>query len=116
MVLASGDRLFEPEVQGPHNMQNQERIYQSHPNFKYALKTTVKSITGGKVVYADSAGAEKSVQADSIVIWSGLKPLMDEAEKFFGTADEVHLVGDCTGKNGTLQKTIRSAFFMASQV
>jgi len=115
-VLASGDRLFEPEVQGPHNMQNQERIYQSHPNFSYELKTTVKSISGGKVAYMDSKGAEKSIRADSIVIWAGLKPMMDEAEKFFGTADEVHLVGDCTGKNGTLQKTIRSAFFMASQV
>jgi len=115
-VLASGDRLFEPEVQGPHNMQNQERIYQSHPNFSYALKTTVKSISGGKVVYVDSTGAEKSVQADSIVIWAGLKPMMDEAEKFIGSADEVLLLGDCTGKNGTLQKTIRSAFFVASQV
>jgi len=115
-VLAGGDRLFEAEVQGPHNMQNQESIYQSHPNFSYALKSTVKSISGGKVVYTDSTGAEKSVQADTIVIWAGLKPRMDEAEKFFGSADEVHLLGDCTGKNGHLQKTIRSAFFAASQV
>jgi hypothetical protein len=41
---------------------------------------------------------------------------MDEAEKFFGSADQVLLLGDCTGTNGTLQKTTRSAFFVASQV
>jgi hypothetical protein len=61
-------------------------------------------------------GSEKSVQADSVVIYAGLKPTMDEAMKFEGSADEVLLLGNCTGKNGTIQKTIRSAFFVASQV
>jgi 2,4-dienoyl-CoA reductase-like NADH-dependent reductase (Old Yellow Enzyme family)/thioredoxin reductase len=115
-VLTSAKELVETENIGPHNMQNQQFIYQSHPDFKYELGVTVKSITGGKVTYTDSKGAEKSVQADSIVIWSGLKPRMDEAEKFFGSAEEVLLLGDCTGKNGSLQKAIRSAFFVASQV
>jgi len=97
-------------------MANQEGIYRNHPNFSYALKAEVTSITGGKVTYKDSTGAEKSVQVDSVVIWSGLKPRMDEAEKFLTCADEVYLAGDCTGKNGHLQKAIRSAFFAASQV
>jgi 2,4-dienoyl-CoA reductase-like NADH-dependent reductase (Old Yellow Enzyme family)/thioredoxin reductase len=114
--LASGDRLFEPDFQGPHNMANQEGIYQGHPNFSYALNVEVTGVTGGKVTYKDSTGAEKSVQADSVVIWSGLKPRMDEAEKFLKCADEVYLAGDCTGKNGHLQKAVRSAFFAASQV
>jgi len=114
--LASGSYLFEPDFQGPHNMQNQEGIYKSHPNFSYALNAVVKDVTGGKVTYKDSTGAEKSVQADSVVIWSGLKPKLDEASKFLTCADEVYLMGDCTGKNGHLQKAIRSAFFTASQV
>jgi 2,4-dienoyl-CoA reductase-like NADH-dependent reductase (Old Yellow Enzyme family)/thioredoxin reductase len=114
--LAFGDRLFETDFQGPHNMQNQEGIYKTHPNFSYALNVEVKGVTGGKVTYKDSTGAEKSVQADSVVIWSGLKPRLDEAEKFLTCADEVYLMGDCTGKNGHLQKAIRSAFFTASQV
>jgi thioredoxin reductase len=114
--IASGERLFEVDFQGPHNMANQEGIYRNHPNFSYALNAEVKSVTGGKVTYKDSTGAEKSVQADSVVIWSGLKPRMDEAEKFYNCADEVYLAGDCTGKNGHLQKAIRSAFFAASQV
>jgi|WetSurMetagenome_2_1015567.scaffolds.fasta_scaffold50082_1 thioredoxin reductase len=115
-VLASGKELVELENQGAHNMMNQQNVYKNHPNFSSVLEATVRSITGGKVVYTDSTGSEKSVQADSIVIWSGLKPRMDEAEKFIGSANDVLLVGDCTGTNGSIQKVMRSTFFMASQV
>ncbi len=115
-VLASGNEMIEPEAVGAHNVYNQEAIYKNHPNFSYVLETTVKSITGGRVAYTDSKGVENSVKADSIVIYSGLKPRMDEAMKFQGKAPEVLLLGDCTGQNGTIQKTIRSAFFVASQV
>jgi pyruvate/2-oxoglutarate dehydrogenase complex dihydrolipoamide dehydrogenase (E3) component len=115
-VLAPGEEMIDAEDVGPHGVGPQERIYKNHPNFSYVMKTTVKSITGGKVTYTDEKGAENSIQADSIVIWSGLKPRMDEAEKFIGSADEVLLLGDCTGKNGRIRKTIRNAFFVASQV
>jgi hypothetical protein len=97
-------------------MMNQIGILQNHPDLNFALEVTVKSITGGKVIYTDIKGEEKSVKADSVVIYSGLRPRMDEAEKFIGSADQVMLLGDCTGKNGTIQKTMRSAFFVASQV
>jgi pyruvate/2-oxoglutarate dehydrogenase complex dihydrolipoamide dehydrogenase (E3) component len=115
-VIVSGKDLIETEVIGAHNMMNQISILQNHPNFNCVLEATVKSITDGKVTYVDSKGKENSIPADSIIIYSGLKPTTDEAVKFDGTAGQVFLLGDCTGKNGTIQKTIRSAFFMASQV
>ena len=115
-VLAAGKEMIEPEFVGAHNMMNQQAIYKNHPNFSYFTETSVKSVAGGKVTYADSKGTENTVQADSIVIFSGLKPRMDEAEKFIGSADEVRLLGDCTGQNGTIQKTISSAFFVASRI
>ena len=115
-VLAPGEEMIDAEDIGPHSVGNQERIYKNHPNFQYFMKTTVKGISGGKVTYTDEKGAENSIQADSIVIWSGLKPRMDEAEKFIGSAAEVLLVGDCTGQAGRIHKTIRNAFFVASQV
>ncbi|MBP1611313.1 MAG: hypothetical protein H6Q04_3548 [Acidobacteria bacterium] len=61
-----------------HNMMNQTALAQNHPDFDFALEATVKSITDGKGTYADSKGVEKSVPAGSIVIYSGLKPKMDE--------------------------------------
>jgi thioredoxin reductase len=116
MILCSGKNLIELEFIGPHNMMNQIAILQSHPNLDFVLEATARSIKDGKVTYTDSEGNEKSIEADSVVIYAGLKPRMDEAMKFQGSADQVLLLGDCTGKNGTIQKTIRSAFFVASQV
>jgi len=115
-VLAPGKELVESELQGPHNMRNQMLATQNNPDFTSVLEAKGTDITGGKVTYTDSSGKENSVQADSVVVYSGLRPRMDEAVKFIGSADEVLFLGDCTGTNGTLQKTIRSAFFVASQV
>ena len=115
-VLAPGEEMIDPKDVGPHNVGTQERIYKNHPDLTYHMKTTVKSITGGKVTYRDEKGAEKSIQADSIVIWSGLKPRTEDAENFIGSADEVLLVGDCKGDTDRLIKTMRSALFVASQV
>jgi thioredoxin reductase len=115
-AITSEKDLIEADCIGPHNMMNQKRILVNHPDYNCALEATVKDISGGKVTYVDSKGVEKSVQADSIVNYAGMKAKMDEAEKFIGSADQVLLLGDCTGTNGNLQKSIRSAFFVASQV
>ncbi len=115
-VLAGGRELIPEDAIGPHNMENQIDIYKHHENFSYVLEAGVTGISEGKVTYRDSSGSEKSIQADSVVIYAGLRPRMDEAMKFSGSAGQFFLIGDCTGRAGTLQKTIRSAFFMASQV
>jgi len=115
-VLAPGDEMIDAEDCGPHNVGVQERIYKNHPNFKYFMNTKVTDISGGKVTYTDKDGAAQSIQADSIVFSNELKPRVDEAAKFIGSADQVLLVGDCTGAAGRIHKTIRNAFFVASQV
>ncbi|MBN1627751.1 MAG: FAD-dependent oxidoreductase [Deltaproteobacteria bacterium] len=115
-IITGEKQLIPAEAIGPHNMENQQRLSQSHPNITSILEATATRIANGKVFYRDFSGSEKSVRAESVVIYSGLKPNMDEAMRFEGSADQVLLLGDCTGKNGTIQKTIRSAFFMASQV
>lgn len=115
-LLTSEKRLIPNEAIGPHNMENQLDLSQNHPNISSELEAIVTGISGGKVTYRDSAGKEKSVNTDSVVIYAGLKAKMDEAAEFSGSAGQVLLLGDCTGQAGTLQKTIRSAFFVASQV
>jgi thioredoxin reductase len=115
-VLASGKELMGQEFIGPHNKRNQIHIIRNNPNFSHVLEATVTRIGEGAVTYVDANGNEKSLRADSVVIYAGLKPRMDEAMKFSKSAGQVHLVGDCTGRAGTLQKTMRSAFFVASQV
>jgi pyruvate/2-oxoglutarate dehydrogenase complex dihydrolipoamide dehydrogenase (E3) component len=116
MVLASGTEMIPEDAIGPHNMEIQIDLYKHHENISYELETIPTGISKGTVAYRDASGAEKSAVADSVVIYAGLKPKTDEAMTFSGSAGQVLLLGDCTGRGGTLQKTIRSAFFVASQV
>jgi len=115
-VLSPGPDMIDPADIGPHNVTAQTNLYRSHPNFTYHLNTMVKSITGGKVTYTDEDGAEKSIKADSIVLWQGLKARTGDADTFAGAADEVILVGDCTGEKGRINRATRSAFYAASRV
>jgi 2,4-dienoyl-CoA reductase-like NADH-dependent reductase (Old Yellow Enzyme family)/thioredoxin reductase len=115
-MVGSGNRLFEPELNGPHNIRNQQSVLENYPEFRYSLGCQIHSVANGKVSYTNHAGKEMTVQGDSVVVFAGLKPNVEAAAKFIGAAEDVQLVGDCSGRGGTLQKTFRSAFFVASQV
>jgi NADPH-dependent 2,4-dienoyl-CoA reductase/sulfur reductase-like enzyme len=115
-VLATGKEMFPSNVIGPHNKANQIDLYKTHENMSYELETMPTKISNGKVIYKDASGKEKTVKADSVIIYAGLTPRMDEAMAFSDAADQLLLLGDCTGKGGTIQKAIRSAFFTASRV
>jgi thioredoxin reductase/2,4-dienoyl-CoA reductase-like NADH-dependent reductase (Old Yellow Enzyme family) len=116
VTVLAGDAMFGKEDIGAHNVTAQTTIYRNHPNFKYTLNTTVTDITGGKVTYKDKDGNVQSVQADSIVFGNPPKPRQEEAASFAGAADEVRLIGDCTGTNGRLITATRSAYWVAVQV
>lgn len=96
-------------------------MYERMDNFSYITEATVTRISKGKVIYVDAAKSEKSVNADSVVIYAGLRPKQDEAMKFYGSVDNPTTnaffpIGDCTGRCGNVQKSIRSAYFAAYQV
>jgi NADPH-dependent 2,4-dienoyl-CoA reductase/sulfur reductase-like enzyme len=115
-VLSANDEMIEPPDIGPHSATPQTKLYRTLPNYKFFLNTTVTDITGGKVTFKDKNGAMQSVQADSIVLWDGLKPRADEAASFTGSAPEVLVLGDCNGQNGRIISATRNAFLVASRV
>lgn len=104
------------DMGGPHHHDKTIDMAERLENFSYILEVTPTRISEGKVIYKDADGGEKSIQADSVVIYSGLKPRLTEAMSFSGAAGRLHIIGDCTGKGGSVQKSIRSAYFAASQV
>jgi pyruvate/2-oxoglutarate dehydrogenase complex dihydrolipoamide dehydrogenase (E3) component len=112
-LITSAEALI---TAGPHDRGGQIGMSQAMDNFRYELKATPTRISGGKVFYRDADGKEASVRADSVVVYGGLKPRQAEALKFADSAGQVLYLGDCAGRGGTIQKAIRSAFFMASQV
>jgi 2,4-dienoyl-CoA reductase-like NADH-dependent reductase (Old Yellow Enzyme family)/thioredoxin reductase len=85
-------------------------------NFNAVTEAIATRISQGKVSYVDAKGVEKSVQADSVVGYAGLKAKKDEALKFSNTAAQFSIIGDCSDLGGNVQKAIRSAFFAASQI
>jgi 2,4-dienoyl-CoA reductase-like NADH-dependent reductase (Old Yellow Enzyme family)/thioredoxin reductase len=109
-VLASGKQLTPPE--GPH----QGIHFQTSDTFSYILEVTATGISNGKVAYQDAKGQEKSILADSVVIFGGLKPRKDEALKFYGSANGFFIIGDCTGNGGDIRKCNRIAYAAASRI
>jgi len=113
-VLTSEKELYRNER--VHYPEGVMWAYDLLRNYDYITEAMAKGISGGKVTYIDARGNEKSIQGDSIVIYSGLRPTSDEALRFFSTARQFITAGDCTDRGGNVQKAIRSAFFAASQI
>ena len=109
-VLASGKRLV--DVEGPH----QGIDFQNMDNFSFILEATPTRISNGKVTYGDAKGVEKSVQADSVVVFAGFKPKRDEALRFSGLSNQFFIIGDCSGYGGDVRKCNRIAFAAASRI
>jgi thioredoxin reductase len=91
--------------------------------FSYVTEVTVKSISKDKVTFADSSGAEKSIAADSVVIYAGRKARQEEAMKFAGSAKRFFVVGDCKIPgiikghwDGNMATSIRSGFAAGSEI
>jgi 2,4-dienoyl-CoA reductase-like NADH-dependent reductase (Old Yellow Enzyme family)/thioredoxin reductase len=113
-MLTSEKELF-PENR-PHYPSVIAETYKDLKNFSIITEGRATGILSGKVTYKDAKGEEKSIPADNVVVYSGLKPKKDEALKFYGSAKQFFTVGDCSERGGNIQKCIRSAFFAASEV
>lgn len=53
----------------------------------------ILSVTDGKAVY-EKDGKTQEIAFDSVVVNGGVRPCVEEAEQFFGTAPEFYVVGD----------------------
>jgi 2,4-dienoyl-CoA reductase-like NADH-dependent reductase (Old Yellow Enzyme family)/thioredoxin reductase len=90
--------------------------YKDLKNFNIITEGMAIGISAANVTYKDARGKGKSILADNVVVYSGLKPKKDEALKFYGAAKQFFTIGDCSEKGGNIQKVIRSAFFTASEI
>ena len=84
--------------------------------FTYVVEAVPTRISDGILRYKDAGGNEKSIHPDSIVLYAGLVPRQNEALSFSNAGARAFFsVGDCTGECGNLQKTVRNAYFSATQ-
>jgi len=92
-------------------------------NFSYVTEAQATGISDGKVTYRDAKDAEKTIQADSVVIYAGRRPRMEEAMKFSGSARRFFIIGDCSAHGdvrtyfeANLYTSVRSGFAAASEI
>jgi pyruvate/2-oxoglutarate dehydrogenase complex dihydrolipoamide dehydrogenase (E3) component len=112
-VLESGRELVQRA--GPHQIEIMLEAITHLDNFNYVTNAIATRISNGKVTYNDGRGNEKSIQADSVVVYAGLKSRKDEALKFYGSAPRYFVVGDCR-EVGNVQTCNRTAYAAASQI
>jgi 2,4-dienoyl-CoA reductase-like NADH-dependent reductase (Old Yellow Enzyme family)/thioredoxin reductase len=113
-MLTSAKELF-PQNR-PHYPETIVQTYKDLKNFSIITEAAVTIVSAGNVTYKDSKGETRSIQADSVVVYSGLKAKKDEALKFYGSAKQFFTIGDCSEKGGNILACMRSAFFTASQI
>jgi 2,4-dienoyl-CoA reductase-like NADH-dependent reductase (Old Yellow Enzyme family)/thioredoxin reductase len=113
-VLEMGDKLA-PHSPPVHFWTMFEEAWEKQPGFNYILNARCTSIKPNKVNFLDGIGATRSIEAGTIVVAAGMKAKSELAMQFYGTADQFYMVGDCI-LAGNVQKTIRSAYSVASMI
>jgi len=110
-VLTNSEEVLPAE--GAHQVID---TYLEMKNFNFKTRVTVTGISGGNVTYTDAKGRKNSVPADSVVVYAGFKPRLDEAMDFADTADRFFMIGDCREVGGYVRACTRTAFAAASQL
>ena len=75
----------------------------------------LKAISGGKVVVSDESGVDEELPADAVVLAPVLKARAEVVEALLGTAEEVHVVGDCRAPR-ILFNAVHEAFEAALEI
>lgn len=89
--------------------------YNEIENFHGLPEVSYCSITDQGVVYADAAGSEHVLEADTVVLATGQESNADAAIALYSPEYRLHMVGDCN-IGGDVAKATRSAFAVASQI
>jgi pyruvate/2-oxoglutarate dehydrogenase complex dihydrolipoamide dehydrogenase (E3) component len=92
-----------------------QAAWEAIPTFKGITNAKVAKAEQGYVTYADVAGAEISIQADSIVVAVGMRSKQAEALSFSDCADRVRFVGDCVAP-ASIQQALRAAYAAACSI
>ena len=98
-----------------HYIEQLVDAWESLPTFSFVTEAVTTRIQDGEVAYLDTDGKTHVIKTDSVVISAGMKPRQEEAIKFYGSADQFFMIGDCYS-GGSVLKCMRSAFAVASRI
>lgn len=115
VIVLTRQKVLAPEAAQVHYVEMLHNACKWEPNFSHITQAATTRIEPDGVIYVDQAGAEHKIFCDDVVLSGGVKPTMDDAMRFYGSAERFYLIGDC-GQPGSIQTCTRSAFAIASQI
>jgi hypothetical protein len=81
----------------------------------WTLEATTQSVGPKGVVFTTKDGKAHHLDADSVVISGGMRPLTEEALAYSGHSVQFMAIGDCE-KPANLQVNLRKAFGATAQI
>jgi NADPH-dependent 2,4-dienoyl-CoA reductase/sulfur reductase-like enzyme len=123
VTVLTTERQLATDANQIHFLSQLQAAYEALKNFSFITEATVKSISSSSVTYVDAKRSEKTIPAESVVIYAGRTPRREEAMTFFGAAGRYFAVGDCNSPgivrkhgDGNVANAMRTAFAAASQI
>ncbi|MBQ6670618.1 MAG: FAD-dependent oxidoreductase [Firmicutes bacterium] len=80
-------------------------------NMEVRFNSVAKKITE-EGLYYESGGEEKFIEADTVIVAAGQRPLTDAALAFADCAPQFHMIGDCAG-GGNIMTAVKNAYTIA---
>ena len=115
VVVLTRQRTIATDANQIHYIHAMMDYCNERKNFSYIAKASTVAVTDTSVTYKDAEGVEHTIECDSVVLASGVKPEQEAALQFQGLARQFIMVGDCH-KPGRVLDCTRSAYAAASQI
>ena len=107
-VIEMGDRINAAGMSFQGKIVNRE-LEARKKELKF--NSTAVKITG-EGLYYENGGEEKFIEADTVVVAAGQKPLAEEAMAFAQCAPQFAVIGDCAG-GGNILAAVKNAYTIA---
>ena len=103
-----------PDANPIHYRETFDRTWQGVSTLTVLTNAAVTRIRNGNVLFTHE-GEERSINAETVILALGMRPLTDEALGFYSDKYDFHMIGDCA-EVGNIMTSMRSAFAAANQV
>jgi pyruvate/2-oxoglutarate dehydrogenase complex dihydrolipoamide dehydrogenase (E3) component len=90
-------------------------MMEKQANLSWKTETVCKEITEKGVIAVDVDGNESLFEADTIILATGMKPLKELAESFYGIVYDVKMIGDCVKPRKVDDATYEGFFAITSK-
>ena len=98
-----------------HYYEIMRKYWKENERFSSLCRAVTTEVTPTSVTYRDAAGSEHVLDCDSVVVCGGMRSRQEEAFAYASAGIELHVIGDAL-EPGSIQKSIRSAYGIASAI